>query len=134
MNNRMVAYTKVLLLLVVILGFTACQDDETIYDRVVGRTWAGDLGFGSDDEPLESAVYLGSDGFGEDRQCFYDDDECLRPLHIRWWIENSSLYIDYGNQYPRRELRNVYVSKGRLTGDLYFEGRFFDAVTLEMID
>lgn len=132
MKERIMTYTKALLLLVVVLGFTACQDDETVYDRIVGRVWVGDLGFADRDDALESGVYFGSDGFGTDEQCFYDYEDCFEELRIRWWIDHGTLFIDYGNKYPRRELRGVYVSGHTLTGDLYFDGRFFDTVTLEM--
>lgn len=42
-------YVGVLMLLTLLVGFTSCEDDETIFDRIVGRTWVGDLGFESDD-------------------------------------------------------------------------------------
>lgn len=41
-------YVGVLMLLSLLVGFTSCEDDETIFDRIVGRTWIGDLGFESD--------------------------------------------------------------------------------------
>lgn len=132
MGNKIVTFTKALLLLVMVLGFTACESDETIYDRIVGRTWTGDLGFGTDEDPFESAVSLGSDGFGTDDQWCYEHHEAMDLLNIHWWIEDGSLFIDYGKRAAQREIRNVYVSKGRLTGDLYFSGAFFDVVTLEM--
>ena len=49
-------YVGVLMLLSLLVGFTSCEDDETIFDRIVGRTWIGDLGFESDrhHDPLES--------------------------------------------------------------------------------
>lgn len=132
MKTKMATYTKALLLLVVLMGVTACQDDETIYDRIVGRVWVGDLGFGSDNDPIESAVNLGGDGFGTDDQWCYEHNEPMDLLNIRWWIEDGSLFIDYGRLAGRREIRYVYVSKGRLSGDLYINNTFFDTVTLEM--
>lgn len=132
MGNKMLTYTKVLLLLVVVIGFTACENDETIYDRIVGRAWIGDLGFVEDGYDLESCVRFDSDGFGDDEQCFYDIDQCLSVLRIRWWIENGTLYIDYGREFYGRELRGVYVEGRYLTGTLYINGQRYDTVTLEM--
>ena len=34
-------YVGVLMLLFLLVGFTSCEDDETIFDRIVGRTWIG---------------------------------------------------------------------------------------------
>lgn len=54
MSSKIVTYARAVLLLVVVMGFTACQEDETIFDRIVGRTWVGDLGFVDDyDDELE---------------------------------------------------------------------------------
>ncbi len=38
---------KLLLVLTMLaVGFSSCEeDDETIYDYLIGRTWVGDLGF-----------------------------------------------------------------------------------------
>lgn len=38
-------YVGVLMLLTLLVGFTSCENDETIFDHIVGRTWVGDLGF-----------------------------------------------------------------------------------------
>ena len=32
-------YVGVLMLLTLLVGFTSCEDDETIFDHIVGRTW-----------------------------------------------------------------------------------------------
>ena len=37
-------YVGVLMLLTLLVGFTSCEDDETIFDHIVGRTWVGDMG------------------------------------------------------------------------------------------
>ena len=76
-------YVGVLMLLFLLVGFTSCEDDETIFDRIVGRTWIGDLGFESDDryhDPLESGIYLGADGFGEDQLCYYYNGDYYVPF------------------------------------------------------
>ena len=129
-------YVGVLMLLFLLVGFTSCEDDETIFDRIVGRTWIGDLGFESDDryhDPLESGIYLGADGFGEDQLCYYDNGDYYgKPLRLQWSVGNGTLYIDYGNVAPPRELRNVYVSHGRMTRTLYINGFYYGDVELYM--
>ena len=47
-------------------------------------------------------------------------------------VGNGTLYIDYGNVAPPRELRNVYVSHGRMTGTLYINGFYYGDVELYM--
>ena len=111
-------YVGVLMLLFLLVGFTSCEDDETIFDRIVGRTWIG---------------YLGADGFGEDQLCYYDNGDYYgKPLRLQWSVGNGTLYIDYGNVAPPRELRNVYVSHGRMTGTLYINGFYYGDVELYM--
>ena len=46
------------MLLTLLVGFTSCEDDETIFDHIVGRTWVGDLGFWVDNSPVESGISL----------------------------------------------------------------------------
>ena len=36
-------YAGFLLMLTLLVGFTSCEDDEAIYDDLMGRTWVGDL-------------------------------------------------------------------------------------------
>ncbi len=118
-------YGSVLLLLTVLIGFTSCEDDETIFDEIVGRTWVGDLGFQSNDsyrDPLESGVSFGSDGFGEDQLYYYDNGGRYgNSLRLQWRVADGSIFIDYGNVAPLRELRDVYVRNGRLNGSLYID-------------
>ena len=47
-------YAGFLLMLTLLVGFTSCEDDEDIYDDLMGRTWVGDLGFGTNRDPIES--------------------------------------------------------------------------------
>lgn len=52
-------YTKLLFLcLSSIIVFTSCEDDETVFDRIVGYEWVGDLGFADRYGPLESGLFL----------------------------------------------------------------------------
>lgn len=124
--KRLRKQLSMLLMLTLLVGFTACQDDDEIFDRIVGRTWVGDLGFESESGvPLKSFVFLGGDGFGTDELVFMDNGGFAQRLNITWSIENSTIYIGYGNVAAPREIRNVYVSSGRITGDVYIDGRPF---------
>lgn len=128
-------YAGLLMMLTLLVGFTSCEDDETIFDRIVGRTWVGDLGFVTDDRyeyPLESGLYLGGDGFGEDELLYYDNGDFYDRLKIQWSVGNGSLYISYGNVAAPRELRDVYINRGRMTGSLFIDGYYYADVELFM--
>ena len=73
-------YVGVLMLLTLLVGFTSCEDDETIFDHIVGRTWVGDLGFWVDNSPVESGITFKSNGFGVDEQWYYDWDRVAAGL------------------------------------------------------
>ena len=69
--NNILKYTKSLFLcLSIIIGLTSCEDDETVFDRIVGYEWVGDLGFADRYGPLESGLYFDGNGFGTDAQCY----------------------------------------------------------------
>ena len=55
-------YAGFLLMLTLLVGFTSCEDDEDIYDDLMGRTWVGDLGFGTNRDPIESGIRLDNNG------------------------------------------------------------------------
>lgn len=57
-------YAGFLLMLTLLVGFTSCEDDEDIYDDLMGRTWVGDLGFGTNRDPIESGIRLDNNGLG----------------------------------------------------------------------
>ena len=54
------------------------------------------------------------------------------PFHLRWWIEDGDLFLDYGNGYPLLILADVYVEGRYLTGRLYSNNIDQGTVTLEM--
>ena len=120
------------MLLTLLVGFTSCEDDETIFDHIVGRTWVGDLGFWVDNSPVESGITFKSNGFGVDEQWYYDWDRVAAVLDVRWWIEDGDLFLDYGNGYPLLILADVYVEGRYLTGRLYSNNIDQGTVTLEM--
>ncbi|MDD3037167.1 hypothetical protein [Bacteroides sp.] len=127
-------YAGVLMMLTLLVSFTSCEDDETIFDRIVGRTWIGDLGFYVNGEPVESGITFKSNGFGVDEQFYYDWGDRAAVLDVRWWIDHGDLYLDYGNRYPLLVLEAVYVDGRYLTGRLYSGNIDQGIVTLEMVD
>ena len=126
-------YTKLLFLcLSSIIVFTSCEDDETVFDRIVGHEWVGDLGFADRYGPLESGLFFERNGFGSDAQCYYDDPhgDIIYELPFRWVINGGILSLDYGNDYPLLEIYDVYVFGDELSGVLYVDGRQDGPITL----
>lgn len=82
--------------------------------------------------PLESYVYFGADGFGTDELRYADTGRYLDTLNIQWDAYDDKIYISYGRADYPRELRNVYIRRGRLTGELFIDGQYYDRVTLYM--
>ena len=122
------------LLLFAAVAFTGCDnDDDDLYDTLSGRVWAGDLGFYQDGRiPLDSYVYFGADGFGTDEPRYADTGRYLDTLNIQWDAYDDKIYISYGRADYPRELRNVYIRRGRLTGELFIDGQYYDRITLYM--
>ena len=88
-------YAGFLLMLTLLVGFTSCEDDEDIYDDLMGRTWVGDLGFGTNRDPIESGIRLDNNGLGIDYQVYdYDGGRYMR----------GDLYLD-GEFFGYIELR-----------------------------
>lgn len=126
----------ILCTLLTVSAFSSCEsdDDETIFDSIVGRVWIGDLGMidPAGGFPLESAVYFGGDGFGKDDLVYYDNGEPYDIFNIQWDAYDGNIYINYGNVAPPRELHDVRVRRGTLTGTLYIYGDYYGPVTLRM--
>lgn len=124
-------YGSILLMLTLLVGFTSCQDDDDIFDEIVGRKWIGYMGFQDGAYDLESGVYFGSDGFGSD-ELYYYNGEYFDTLNMQWWIERGIIFVSYGNRAPMRELRDVFVRGKRMEANLYVDGMFVDRVELIM--
>lgn len=105
-------YAGILMMLTLLVGFTSCEDDEDIYDDLMGRTWVGDLWFGSNNNPIESGIRLDNNGLGIDYQVFDYDGRPAGDLPFRWWVDYGTLYLDYGYDFALREIRGVRV-RGR---------------------
>ena len=114
--KAMVKYTRILFLCILTIGVSSCDtdDDDIIYDSIIGETWLGDLGFSDD-------------------QVYYDDPtgKVVFSLPFRWEIWGGMLRIDYGVDYPLFEIRNVYVTRDRLSGALYVDGEYDGEIILK---
>ena len=126
---------KLLLVLTMLaVGFSSCEeDDETIYDYLIGRTWVGDLGFIDGPYALESGITFKGNDYAVDRQFYYAEDGGgeAGTLRLNWWIDMGTLYLDYGPDYPLLEIRGVYITGRFLYGELYVDGNYEFSVTLE---
>ena len=88
--------------------------------------------FYQDGYALDSYVYFGADGFGSDELRYADNGRLLDTLNIQWDAYDDKIYISYGRADYPRELRNVYIRRGRLTGELFIDGQYYDRITLYM--
>ena len=126
---------KLLLVLTMLaVGFSSCEeDDETMYDYLIGRTWVGDLGFIDGPYALESGITFKGNDYAVDRQFYYAEDGGgeAGTLRLNWWIDMGTLYLDYGPDYPLLEIRGVYITGRFLYGELYADGNYEFSVTLE---
>ena len=126
---------KLLLVLTMLaVGFSSCEeDDETIYDYLIGRTWVVDLGFIDGPYALESGITFKGNDYAVDRQFYYAEDGGgeAGTLRLNWWIDMGTLYLDYGPDYPLLEIRGVYITGRFLYGELYADGNYEFSVTLE---
>ncbi len=126
---------KLLLVLTMLaVGFSSCEeDDEPIYDYLIGRTWVGDLGFIDGPYALESGITFKGNDYAVDRQFYYAEDGGgeAGTLRLNWWIDMGTLYLDYGPDYPLLEIRGVYITGRFLYGELYADGNYEFSVTLE---
>lgn len=134
-NMKILNPIKLLLVLTMLaVGFSSCEeDDETIYDYLIGRTWVGDLGFIDGPYALESGITFKGNDYAVDRQFYYAEDGGgeADTLRLNWWIDMGTLYLDYGPDYPLLEIRGVYITGRFLYGELYADGNYEYSVTLE---
>ena len=116
------------LLMVFMVGLSSCsQDDDEIYDNLIGYTWVGDLGFDFNDYPVESGITFKGDGYAVDRQYFMDNGDYATTLNLVWNIEYGTLFLDYVGSPYLFEIRNVFVGSTYLSGSLYLNGGLIDS-------
>lgn len=72
---------KLLLVLTMLaVGFSSCEeDDETIYDYLIGRTWVGSLGFAVGPYDVESGVTFKGNEYAIDDNTIMEMAEELLP-------------------------------------------------------
>lgn len=125
-------------LVAALAAMSSCSDNDdygygSIYDRIVGRTWVGDLGVTDyAGVPLESGVYFGSDGFGTDEVYYYNHGGYAGTLNILWNAYNGTIYLDYGREALPREVRDVYFRGDELRGELFIYGLYYGPTVLYM--
>lgn len=122
---------KLILLCTCLFTLVSCeQDEDEAYGRLVRYHWAGDLGFTDPfGEAVESGLNFDDSGFGMDEQCYYDGYP-YRSLPFRWMLHGSTLSLDYGNDFPPMEIRDLYVGVDELSGSLYVDGWYWDHISL----
>ena len=60
-------YAGLLLMLTLLVGFTSCEDDEDLEERMFGRVWVGDVGMNAvNGRILYREFTFDPDGFGEE--------------------------------------------------------------------
>ena len=101
----MKGYWKILLILMLAVGFASCEDDQGEIEYVItGRAWTGDVGMNAHNgEPLFSTFEFGNDGFGVETQ-FYASDGLL------YYGKNGISYMDDVRIYGDRITGAFYLS------------------------
>lgn len=117
-------YAKLFVLVVIALGFTACQSEEELEHLMIGQSWVGDLGMTADNgEELYSELVFDGDGFGVEYQYYKYDDAYYDEFRFQWnWEDkySSNLVLDYGRN-GISFFDDVQIYSGRMSGVFYFE-------------
>ena len=93
-------YAGLLLMLTLLVGFTSCEDDEDLEERMFGRVWVGDVGM--------NAV----------------NGELYDHFRFQWYWEDrysNNLVLDYGRN-GTSYMDNVDIYRGVMTGIFYLTG------------
>ena len=107
------------------------QDDNAIYSGLIDNTYFGDLYFYYDDYPVESYITFKTSDYAIDEQYYFDNGDRAATLDVRWWVNNGTLYLDYGKRLPLLQIRNVVVGGLYLYGDLYSDGKYVSSIEME---
>ena len=117
-------YAGLLLMLTLLVGFTSCEDDEDLEERMFGRVWVGDVGMNAvNGRILYSEFTFDPDGFGEEYQ-FFRNGELYDPFRFQWYWEDrysNNLVLDYGRN-GTSYMDNVDIYRGVMTGIFYLTG------------
>ena len=117
-------YAGLLLMLTLLVGFTSCEDDEDLEERMFGRVWVGDVGMNAvNGRILYSEFTFDPDGFGEEYQ-FFRNGELYGHFRFQWYWEDrysNNLVLDYGRN-GTSYMDNVDIYRGVMTGIFYLTG------------
>jgi hypothetical protein len=117
-------YAGLLLMLTLLVGFTSCEDDEDLEERMFGRVWVGDVGMNAvNGRILYSEFTFDPDGFGEEYQ-FFRNGELYDHFRFQWYWEDrysNNLVLDYGRN-GTSYMDNVDIYRGVMTGIFYLTG------------
>lgn len=117
-------YAGLLLMLTLLVGFTSCEDDEDLEERMFGRVWVGDVGMNAvNGRILYSEFTFDPDGFGEEYQ-FFRNRELYDHFRFQWYWEDrysNNLVLDYGRN-GTSYMDNVDIYRGVMTGIFYLTG------------
>mgnify|MGYP000125884631 FL=1 len=117
-------YAGLLLMLTLLVGFTSCEDDEDLEERMFGRVWVGDVGMNAvNGRILYSEFTFDPDGFGEEYQ-FFRKGELYVHFRFQWYWEDrysNNLVLDYGRN-GTSYMDNVDIYRGVMTGIFYLTG------------
>ena len=92
-------YAGLLLMLTLLVGFTSCEDDEDLEERMFGRVWVGDVGMSAGNgRILYSEFTFDPDGFGEEYQ-FFRNGQNFRT-YTKMHRKNSEMLILRRFMYP----------------------------------
>lgn len=131
---KRLACIKLMLLAVLLVGLTSCEDDQYEVESVfIGRAWTGDVGLDADNgEAVYSTFVFGTDGFGDEYQYYSRDGVPYKRFRFQWeWEDdfNRNLVLDYGKAGVSF-MDNVRIVGSQMRGTFYlYDGaRGFDFV------
>ncbi|MDR0939695.1 MAG: hypothetical protein LBN29_10185 [Mediterranea sp.] len=121
MKKIMRCTAAVMLLALIAVSFSACGPDESIEERLFGRSWAGDIGLNDEyGYSLYSVFQFLPDGTGWEYSYYQDNDERYNTYQFYWQWDGrgTNIILDYGGNYVSY-MENVYVGGGEMTGIYY---------------
>ena len=125
MRNTRILYFKILLCALLLINFAACTESEGELEyQIINRTWIGDIGMNAaNGERIYSEFHFGADGFGEEYQYYWSDNQLYQRYRFQWYWEdryNYNLVLDYGRE-GISYMDDVDVHHGHLTGVFYLD-------------